>query len=292
MGRWKMRTAGLAAAGLTAFALMGAGSGLASAQAPSDPVATIPNLTGQSTSVKLDSGFTDALTSLGVKPGTFGTAKIADGSAKFPITGGNVTVYNPGSIPGPFVQGSIEHQGSGLTLTKGDTKVTLSDFVVDPGQPATLKGKVAANGKTVAESATLFDLDGSTLQPLQTDAAAGTATLTGTTVRLSSDAATALNGAFSTDAIKGGTTVGIATIVVKLPAAGGDSASGSASSSGSGSGGSSSGGAPSTTPSGGAKTGGGSTSGIDTTLLVGGLATVLAGAGVAVAVRRRTAGQR
>jgi hypothetical protein len=63
----------------------------------------------------------------------------------------------------------------------------------------------------------LFDLDGSTLQPIQTDVAAGTATLTGTTVRLSSTAATALNQAFGTDAVQGGLTIGVATIVVDLP---------------------------------------------------------------------------
>ena len=114
------------------------------------------------------------------------------------------------------------HDGSGLSLTKGSTKVTLENFVIDPGQPATLKGKVLANGSTVADSVTLFDLDGSTLKPISTDASAGTATLTGTTVRLSSDAAAALDKAFGTDAIKGGTTVGIATIVVNLPGKGAD----------------------------------------------------------------------
>jgi len=261
--------AGLAAAGLTALALVGAGAGVATAQTPT-PVATIPNLTGQSTSVKFDSGFVEALTSLEVKPGATGTATVTDGTFKVGITGGNVTVYPPGSID-PYVQGMIMHEGGGLTLTKGDTKVTLENFVVDPGKPATLKGKVLANGKTVADSVTLFDLDGSTLEPISTDASAGTATLKGTTVKLSSDAAAALNKAFSTDALKGGTTVGIATIVVKLPGKGGS-------------------GAPSDMPSGGAETGGGSTSGIDLTLLAAGLATALAGAGVAVAVRRRTAG--
>ncbi len=74
-----------------------------------------------------------------------------------------------------------------------------------------------ANGKVVAARTTLFDLDGSTLQPITTNAQAGTATLTGTTVKLSDGAATALNGAFKTDALKGGTTIGIATIVVALP---------------------------------------------------------------------------
>jgi len=32
-----------------------------------------------------------------------------------------------------YIEGSIEHYGSGLTLTAGTTTVTLSDFVVDPG---------------------------------------------------------------------------------------------------------------------------------------------------------------
>ena len=269
----RMRTTltGLAVAGLATLTLLGAGAGLAAAQTAA-PVATIPSLTGKTTSVKLDSGFTSALTSLGVTPAPTGSATVADGTATFPITGGNVTVYKPGEVT-PYVQGMIMHEGSGLSLTKGDTKVTLENFVVDPGQPATLKGKVLANGSTVADSVTLFDLDGSTLKPIMTDAAAGTATLTGTTVRLSSDAAAALNKAFSTDAIKGGTTVGIATIVVALPG----SAGGAAGS-----------GAPSTMPSGGVETGGGSTSsGLDATPFVAGALVLLAAGGVGVAAVRR-----
>jgi hypothetical protein len=59
----------------------------------------ISNLTGKSTSVALDKGFTDALSSLDVTPGPFGSASISDGSASFPITGGNVTVYKPNEGP-------------------------------------------------------------------------------------------------------------------------------------------------------------------------------------------------
>jgi hypothetical protein len=172
------------------------------------------------------------------------------------------------------VQGTIMHDGSGLSLTKGSTKVTLENFVIDPGQPATLKGKVSANGSTVADSVTLFDLDGSTLKPITTDASAGTATLTGTTVRLSADAAAALDKAFGTDAIKGGTTVGIATIVVNLPGKGGSTAA-----------------MPGAMPSGGAQTGGGSTAtgGIDPALLAGGVLTLAVAGGALVVVRRRRA---
>lgn len=266
----------LAVAAATALTLAGAGSGVALAQSGPTPVASIPSLTGKSTSVELDSGFSNALSSLGVKPAPTGSATVENGTATFPITGGNVTVYKPGEVT-PYVQGMIMHDGSGLSLTKGDTKVALENFVIDPGQPATLKGKVSANGKTVADSVTLFDLDGSTLKPITTDATAGTATLTGTTVKLSSDAASALNEAFSTDALKGGTTVGIATIVVNLPGQGGNSAA-----------------MPGAVPVGGAETGGGATAtgGVDVPLVAGGVAALaIAGAALAV-VRRRRASDR
>lgn len=267
MMRSVRRVAGMATIGLVAAAFTGLGAGVANAQETPPPVATITNLTGQSTSVKLDSGFVEALGTLGVAPSPSGKATVADGTAKFPITGGNVTVYKPGDVF-PYVQGSIEHQGSGLTLTKGDTAVTIDNFVIDPGDPAVLTGRVTANGEVVAESTKLFDLNGSTLKPIMVDAEAGTATLTGTTVNLSDGAAKALNGAFKTDALKGGTTVGIATIVVNTKS--GDMPM----------------------PSGGVETGGGSTSGIEDSglILAGGV--LLLGAAGAVAVARRRAGSR
>ena len=145
------RVIGLATIGLVAAATTALGAGVASAQETPPPVAMISNLTGKSTSVALDKGFTDALSSLDVTPGPFGSASISDGSASFPITGGNVTVYKPNEVL-PYVQGRIEHMGSGLTLTKGDTEVTLDNFVIDPGDPAVLTGRVRAGGQTVAES--------------------------------------------------------------------------------------------------------------------------------------------
>lgn len=269
MSRVRMRVAGLAAAGAATLVLSGIGGAVASAQENTEPVASIPNLTGQSTSVELDSGFTDALSSLDVTPAPTGDATIEDGTASFPITGGNVTVYEPGTVD-PFVQGMIMHEGSGLSLTKGDTEVVLEDFVIDPGKPAVLTGKVSANGETVAESVKLFDLDGSTLEPIMTDPEAGTATLTGTTVRLSQEAAQALNGAFSTDALQGGTTVGTATIVVNLPGEGGS-------------------GAPGDMPAGGVDTGGGSTAGAEHLGLIGaGAVALVAAGGVALIARRHS----
>ena len=186
-------------------------SGPASAQVAPEPVAVVPNLTGRTTAVALDKGFTDALTSLMLTPGTVGSATMEGGSVVFPITGGNVTYYTPGSIE-PYVQGIIHHEGSGLSLTSGNTVVELTNFNIDPGT-SKLMGDVIANGTIAAPQAVIFDLDGSTLQPLQTNPD-GTAVLTGTTVKMSADAAGLLNKTFNTDAVKAGLVVGIATITI------------------------------------------------------------------------------
>ena len=176
-----------------------------------DPVAQIDALTGQNTEVMLDSGFVDALGTLKLTPAPVGDGKITKaGIARFPITGGNVTYYKPGSVS-PYVQGEIDHDGSGLSLTGGGKTVELTDFVVDPGA-SVLTGKVTVDGKVAAESAPLFFLDGRTLQPLQAEGS--TAVLAGTTVKLKDEAATLLNDTFGTDALAGGLVIGVAKITV------------------------------------------------------------------------------
>ena len=177
------------------------------------PLASIPSLSGENTAVKLDKGFVSALTSLKVTPGTLGSAKLtSDGSAVFPITGGSVKYFKPGSIS-PYVQGKIDHDGSGLSLTAGGTKVDLQNFVVDPGS-SHLTGKVSVNGKVAAPSAPLFFLDGRTLQPLKVNKSAGTAVLQGTTVKLTQEAADLLNKTFKIDALKKNLVIGVAKITV------------------------------------------------------------------------------
>ena len=204
------------ASGVAVFVFAVGGGGVALASSSARPVLSDPHLTGISTSVALNSRFVAALQSLKVAPAPSGRASLRHGVASFPITGGHVTVYKPGAVD-PYVQGLIDHQGSGLTLTKGRTAVQIDNFVIDPGKPAILTGRVLVNGSVFAAHTTLFDLDGSTLRPVTTNKAGGTATLTGTTVHLSGGVAKALNGAFKTTALKGGTTIGIATIVVRLP---------------------------------------------------------------------------
>ncbi len=176
------------------------------------PVAQINALTGRSTAVKLDAGFVSALESLNVTPGAVGEARITEaGSAVFPISGGNVTYYEPGSVS-PYVQGMIAHEGAGLSLEAGGKEVELTDFVVDPGA-SVLTGKVSVDGEVAVESAPLFFLDGRTLNPLEVRDN-GTAVLAGTTVKLKAEAAKLLNETFGIDALEEGLEIGVARITV------------------------------------------------------------------------------
>jgi hypothetical protein len=177
------------------------------------PVAAVPALKGGNTAVLLDSGFTGALTSLGLTPGVLGTATLTDGSVHFPITGGSVVYWSPKGSYRPYVQGIIEHDGSGLSLTAGSTVVDLSNFTVNPGN-SELYGDVSVNGASAAVQAPLFDLHGGTLKPLQLQG--DDAILTGTTVHVSDTAAALLDKTFGTTAVKGGLLVGIATITAQI----------------------------------------------------------------------------
>lgn len=216
-------TVGIAAA--AAIIAGGAGFGLTAANAAPvhnaaatsstipAPVAAVPAIKGGNTAVALDSGFTDALKSLGLTPGVAGSATLTDGSVHFPITGGSLVYWSPKGDYRPYVQGILEHDGSGLTLTAGSTTVTLSNFTVNPGN-SRLYGDVAVDGKTAVSQAYLFSLHGGSLKPLQLEG--DNAILTGTTVHVSSDAAALLNKTFSTDAVKGGLLVGVATITAQI----------------------------------------------------------------------------
>jgi hypothetical protein len=177
---------------------------------PPQAVAAIDSLTGNRTEVALDQGFVDALEQLGLTPGTVGKGKLVDGALRFPITGGNVSVFEPGEVS-PYVIGQIQHEGSGFSLTAGDTTVEITNLNVDPGV-SRVYGDVAVNGETAVTSAYIFTLNGNTLNPLE--AGNGTATLEGTEVSISPVAAGLLNDTFQTDAVTEDLLVGIAKITV------------------------------------------------------------------------------
>jgi hypothetical protein len=181
-----------------------------------EPVAEVGSLSGRSTAVALDAGFVDALKQLKLTPSAVGDASIsAAGVASFPITGGNVKYFKPGTVS-PFVQGEIDHDGSGLQLKGGGKTVQLTDFVVDPGA-SVLMGRVTVDGTEAASSAPLFFLDGRTLKPLEVNDN-GTAVLEGTTVKFKDESAQLLNKTFGVDALKGGLEVGVAKITINTGA--------------------------------------------------------------------------
>lgn len=178
------------------------------------PLATVPDLSnGVSTAVKLDPSFLSALKSLNLTPGTVGKATLdaSTGVISFPITGGHVTYYKPGGPTEPYVQGIINHDGSGLSLSAGGTTVELTNFTINPGT-SILTGDVSANGQSVAKQADLFFLNGSTLQPLQTQG--NDAILTGTKVSIYPSAAQLLDKTFNTTAVTPYFPVGVATITI------------------------------------------------------------------------------
>ncbi len=213
----KKKIAGLAIVAIAALPLAACGSSgsdsssSGSKTAVAKPVARLNDLsTGGTTAIKLDQGFVDALTSLKLTPGVVDGAELVDGSLIFPISGGNVTYFKPGTAK-PYVIGQIQHEASGLSLTAGDTKVELTNFNVDPGI-SRVYGDVTVNGKVAATSAFLFQLRGATLKPLQAEG--DTAILEGTKVFISPVAAGLLNDTFKTDAVTKDLLVGVAKITV------------------------------------------------------------------------------
>jgi hypothetical protein len=214
-------SAGIVVAALAGCSQSGSGdasqSGAGSSSAPTSSAAPTPALMtavgGKTTQITLDAGFVSALKSLKLTPGTIGTATLSSaGVLTFPITGGNVTYYDPSTGVRPYVQGELDHNGSGLSLTAGDKKVELKDFVIDPGNNSHVNGDVYLNGKSVVKGANLFRLDGSTLNPVMKDGDAYV--LEGTTVYISTDAAALLNKTFGTDAVTDQLKVGIAKLTV------------------------------------------------------------------------------
>jgi hypothetical protein len=217
-----LTTAGFLVVGLAACSTPPKTADAGSSSAPSSsstteanptPLASVPTLTGVDTKVTLDSGFTGALKTLGLTPGVIGTATLdgSTGTLAFPITGGNVKYFDPKASYRPYVQGEIDHSGSGISLTAGSTVVKLTDFVIDPGT-SRLTGSVQVGDGEVMKDVYIFNLDGTTLKPLAMEG--DNAVLEGTTVKVSPDAAALLNSTFGTTAVTDQLVVGIAKITV------------------------------------------------------------------------------
>ncbi len=221
--------AGLAGLMLVAFPLAACGSenddsssSASSSTTTVEPVAQIDDLSadtaGEMTQITVDSDFFPTLDSLGLAPGIVGDAGLDGDVLSFPITGGNVGVFEPGTVPN-YVVGQIQHQNSGLSLSTKEKgagpTVELRNFNVDP-TVSRVYGDVYVDGELAVGSAYLFRLDGSTLNPVDTSET-GKAILEGTTVYISDVAAGLLNDTYGTDAVTDQVKVGIAKITVNLP---------------------------------------------------------------------------
>ena len=153
------------------------------------------DIIGNATSVELTSF--DALTGLGLSVGGLGTATI-DVSGAFPVATFGITggTLNPNT---GFA--TIEHDGSGLSLSDGTSTVALENFLINTGT-GLLSGDVSLNNSFVA-NIDLFSIGD------------------GLELSLTSGAADALNGIYGTS-LPAGLEIGIASVdvaVVPVPAA-------------------------------------------------------------------------
>lgn len=206
MQRNTRRFTAISIAGIAAISGVAIAAPVAQAGGQKDTVTAIPALTGGATTLTLNAGTATALTSLGVKVAPEGTATANGPAVTFPITSGYVEIHsNPHHNPG-YIVGSVEHYGSGLTLTAGSTTVTLTDFVVDPGNSSLY---ASVNG--VPDASPLLQLDGRKVTVSKDGT--GNVVLDGTVANLTNSAASALDTAFGTQAIKGGTPLGTVHLV-------------------------------------------------------------------------------
>lgn len=173
-----------------------------------EPLAENATPVGEMTEVTLDEGFLAGLETLGLTPGVLGDSELNGAVLSFPISGGNITAY-PFQSRSPYIEGVVEHDDQGISLTAGDTTVELVNFDLDAGA-SVLRADVSANGTSVGEDVEIFFLDGSTLMDYGTDPSI----VEGTTVSLTAGAATLLNDTFGTDVLTEFFTVGVAKITL------------------------------------------------------------------------------
>ena len=151
------------------------------------------------TTLALDPDTAAALTSLGLTVTPLSPATVSNAGVAFPITTGRLNAKT--------YAGEIRHTG-GLRIASTSTHVDLNNFrIVIDGAPH-LTAQVGSGDRiTIAD----LDLSGATITPK-----GKTLTVTGVGVALSDTAAGALNQAFGTDALKGGTPLGTATVKTRV----------------------------------------------------------------------------
>jgi hypothetical protein len=174
--------------------------------AAADKTARITRLDGKTTSVTLDAGTAKALASLGVSVAPSGSAKFdsATSTVSFPITGGYAAIHSDLSYKPGYIAGTVLHQASGLTFSKGDKSITVSDFVVDPANSMLT---ASSGGKS---GIPLLFLDGTNVK-VSTEGS--DVVLQGTVAKLTAPGAAALNATFGVTDFKEGLPLGVVRLV-------------------------------------------------------------------------------
>lgn len=161
------------------------------------------SLFGGSTTVALGQEFTGAVATLGLSVRTILPGRtIRRTRVSFPVTAGNLDFQN--------ARGEIIHSG-GLQISNATTTVKLTNFIIDTTGPSpVLTGMVQANGDLVGRIP-LFNLELPALTlPLPQDLFH--LRIPGVGVRLSADAAGALNAVFGVNAFVEGFPIGTADV--------------------------------------------------------------------------------
>ena len=174
--------------------------------AAADKTARVSRLEGKATNVTLDAGTAKALGTLGVAVAPTGSARFdsATSTVSFPITGGYAAIHSDlGYKPG-YIAGTVLHEASGLTFSKGDKSITVTDFVVDPGNSILT---ASSGGKS---GIPLLSLDG---KAVKVSMEGSDVVLQGTVAKLTGPGAAALNSTFSVSDFKEGMPLGVVRLV-------------------------------------------------------------------------------
>lgn len=207
MRRMRQMVTGVAA--MLALGLVIAGcnfskTGTVAPNAP-DMVTVLPSVGAQATSLSLDPAAATSLGSLGVSLRPTGSAARRGSVISFPITSGYAEVHSRHDAKPGWIDGSLEHAGSGLDLVGLGATVHLSDFVVDPGNSvlyANVDNKIGV---------ALLSLDGTKVTETVNDA--GQLVVAGTVAKVTPGAAGVLDQAFATSTITAGMPLGAVEVV-------------------------------------------------------------------------------
>ena len=161
--------------------------------------ASAAEISGGTTTLKLDSGTAKALTGAGVSVAPIKPAKAGKRGIAFKITGGEA---DPASLAG-----TINHSG-GLRFKAGSTAVRLTKFRVKVGKRSSLSALLG--GKRV----TILSL--STKKAKASRPGGFNTTVSGVRATLTRGAARALNRAFGVSLFRKGTKIGTAKVAAKF----------------------------------------------------------------------------